>query len=83
MPLTLDLFQKSKKEQLYDWIKQRGRVRTSDVIKFGLSIYTNRGDRYARELATEGKIWRINPFVMQTVYPHTREEGWSVYEADR
>lgn len=80
-----DLFTKplSKKEQIYDFIRSKGRVRTSDVIKFGLSIYTNRGDRYARDLAEEGRIWRMRADFKLIVFGKTNEEAWSTYEADR
>jgi hypothetical protein len=81
-----DLFiKKSKKEQIYEFIKQRGRCRTSDIIKFGLAIYTNRGDRYARDLAEEipPRIWRLREDLKHIFYPNCREEVWSCYEADK
>ena len=75
MALVTDMF-KSKKEQIVDFIKQRHYARTSDVIKFGLSIYTNRGDRYARDLAEEGRIKRLDEWNKKMLFKDTREEIW-------
>ena len=70
-----DLFL-SKKEQILNFIRQHHWCRTSDVIKFGLSIYTNRGDRYARDLATEGRIRRLDDWNKQMQFGKTREDVW-------
>lgn len=79
--MQTDLFvkPKTKKEQIYDFIKQRGRVRTSELIKFGLSIYTNRGDRYGRDLMEEKKIGRLKQDLKDIFYGNTREEIWTIY----
>ena len=82
-----DLFleTKSKKDQVYEFIKQRGRARTSDIIRFGMSIYYNRADRSARDLASEGKIWRIADHIKLSIpeYANTKEDIWSVHEKDK
>jgi hypothetical protein len=49
---------RTKKEQILDFIKDRRWARTSDIIEFGTSIYYNRAERTARDLATEGFIRR-------------------------
>ena len=67
---------KTKKEQILNYIKQKQWARTSDVIKFGLSIFTNRGDRYARELAEEVKIKRMADEFKAIRFGRTREEVW-------
>ena len=75
MTLTADLYL-SKKDQVYEFIKQRKYARTSDVIRFGLSIYTTRGDRYARDLAKEGKIRRLDDWNKKMLFKDTREDIW-------
>ncbi|MFA5388891.1 MAG: hypothetical protein WC312_03955 [Candidatus Omnitrophota bacterium] len=78
-----DLFL-TKKEQVYQFIKQRGRCRTSEVAAFGVSIYhPDRACRDARELAREGRIWRMRKDLQEALYGNSREEFWSVREADR
>ena len=81
-----DLFveTKSKKEQIYDFIKSRGRARTSEVIKFSSSIFHNRGERDCRDLATENRIWRMADNVKQaSQYRDSKEEIWSIFRNDR
>jgi len=80
-----DLFITTKKDQIYHYIKSKGRVPTHEIIAYGLSIFTNRADRYARDLAEEGKIWRVQEQVKASIreFAKSREEVWSVYESDR
>jgi hypothetical protein len=80
-----DLFApaKSAKEQVFDFIKANGRRRTSEVIAFGTSIFCNKADRWARELASEGRIWRVKDMVKLVIAPGTREDFWSVLPADK
>lgn len=82
-----DLFAKpkTKKEQVYDFIAGKKRCRTSEVIAFGLSIYHTRAERDARDLADEGRIWRVKDSVKLSIeqYKDAKEEIWSVYPADR
>ncbi len=74
----------SKKDQVYEFIKRRGRARTSEVAAFGVSIYhPDRACRDARDLAQEGKIWRIRDDLKVIMYGKTKEDVWSVYEADK
>ena len=83
MPFQTDLLL-SKKEQVYQFIKRRGRTRTSEVAAFGVSIYhPDRACRDARDLAAEGKIWRIRKDLQDVLYPNTKEDVWSCYEADK
>jgi hypothetical protein len=74
---------KTKKERLYDFIKERGRVRTSDVIEWGTKNFFNRALRTAYELATEGKIWRMRQDLQRMVFGETHQRAWSVFESDR
>ena len=85
--LTQDLFL-SKKEQVYQFIKRRGRARTSEVAAFGVSIYhPDRACRDARDMAAENppKIWRIKESVKLSIqeYKNSKEEIWSIFEADK
>ena len=70
----------SKKEQILNFIRVRHYCRTSDVIKFGLSIYTTRGDRYARDLAREGRIRRMDEWNKKMLFKDIREEIWEWIE---
>jgi len=83
--VQLELFTepKTKKERLYDFIKERGRVRTSDVIEWGTKNYFNRALRTAYELATEGKIWRMREDIKFAAFGNIKQEAWSVIEGDR
>lgn len=85
--LTQDLFL-SKKEQVYQFIKQRGRARTSEVAVFGVSIYhPDRACRDARDMAAENppRIWRMREDIKQSIpkYKDSKEEIWSTYPSDR
>lgn len=78
-----DLFQKTsrdKKEQLLEFIQFRRRVKTSEVIRWGIDNYHNRADRDARDLAKEGKIRRMNPEVKERIYGHIKEDVWEMVE---
>lgn len=79
MTLQADLF-KSKKSLLYDWIKARGGyAKTSDIIyEWGRQNYTTRADRYARDLAAEGKLKRMPEQRKIRIYGNIREEAWEV-----
>lgn len=76
--MTEDLFNKNKtkKELVLDFIRQHKWVRTSEVIRYGLSIFTNRGDRYARDLSKEGRIRRMPEDLKNFRFNRTREEVW-------
>ena len=73
-----DLFQKTKKEQILDFIREKTWVRTSEIIAFGSRIFYNRAERTARDLATEGKIRRMPEHLKELRFPRTKEEVWEV-----
>ena len=75
MPFQTDLIL-TKREQILEFIKLRHYVRTSDLIKFGLSIYTNRGDRYGRDLAEEGRIRRLTDDEKIMRFGNIKEDVW-------
>jgi len=73
-----DMF-KSKKQLLYEWIKQRTYAKTSDIIyEWGKNNFTTRADRYARDLAQEGKIKRMDKAKKIRMFGNCREEIWEV-----
>lgn len=80
-----DLFTsvKPKKDQLLAFIRSRGRCRTSDVIRWGLDHGHTRAERDARDLAGEGKIWRVRDEIAMIVIGEAKEELWSVYPGDK
>ena len=49
-----DLF-RTKREQVFDFIKEKKWAKTSAVIEFGLKIYHTRADRDARDWAEEAR----------------------------
>lgn len=75
MTLQTDLF-RTKKDLIEDFIRQRHWVKTHEIIAYGLSIFTNRGDRYARDLAQEGKIRRMPDNKKQLRFGDLREDVW-------
>ena len=71
----------NKKQQVYDFIKQKGRVRTSEVAEFGVKIYhPDRACRDARDLAKEGKIGRLREDLKIKYYGSTKEDVWTIYK---
>jgi hypothetical protein len=83
--MQLSLFEpKSKKEMVYQFIKERGHARTSDVIKFGSAIYHNRAEKDARDLANikytnPPKLRRMTEFEKHSWYgPNIGEDVWVV-----
>ena len=70
---------KSKKELLYEYIRQKGYVKTSDVIyDWGKKNFTTRADRYARDLAEEGRIRRLHPDKKKFYFPGIKEDVWEI-----
>ena len=65
------------------YIRARGRCRTSDVIRWGLDNHHTRSERDARDLAAEGKIWRVRDEIALVIIGETKEEIWSVYLGDK
>ena len=75
----VDLFlKKSAKDCLYDFIKTRKYVKTSDILKWGVENYSNRADRNARLLASEGKIKRMDDQKKIMYFGNTKEEAWEI-----
>ena len=75
-----DLFaqEKTKKDQILDFIREKTWVRTSEIIAFGSRIYYNRAERTARDLATEGQIRRMPEELKKLRFKETREEIWEI-----
>ncbi len=72
-----DLFVKqSKKEQLLEWLYKKKWAKTSEVIQWGLDNYHTRAERDARDLATEGKISRMNEEDKNFHFNFTKEDVW-------
>jgi len=79
MALATDLF-KSKKQLLYDYIKQKGYAKTSEIIyDWGRQNFTTRADRYARDLAAEGKIRRMPEQKKIRLFGNIHEEVWELF----
>lgn len=63
--MTTDLFldKKSKREMLLDWIieylETHNWLRTSQIIAWGTKNFSNRADRDARQLCSEGRFRRM------------------------
>jgi len=76
--MVQDLFlePKSKKEQLFDYIKRQKWIKTSGVIKWGLENYHTRAERDARDLATEGRIKRMDDERKNFYFSYTKEDVW-------
>ena len=72
-----DLFV-SKKEQLYNWMKQKKYIKTSDVALWGTQNHCNRAMRNARILAEEGKIKRMDEWLKISIYGSTKGQAWVV-----
>ena len=74
-----DLFDKrSDKDRLYDFIKSRSPVKTSDVIAWGGRNHSNRAERNARLLATEGKIQRMDSCKKMRYFGSIGQDVWEV-----
>ena len=75
----------TKAELVLEFIKRRGRARTSEVAAFGVAIYhPDRACRDARDWAKKGKIGRMREDIKNTIpeYKNSKEEIWSIYPAD-
>ncbi len=78
MPQT-DLFM-SKKQLLYEYIKQKKYIKTHEVIAWGLDHFCNRAERYARELAQEGKIKRMPDSKKKFYFSGVKEDIWEIMD---
>ena len=83
--MLTDLYSKplTQKNQIYEFIKSRGRAKTHEVINFGSANRINDAKERARDLKKEGKIWRMRKDLKEMFYPGCKEEIWSIYPADR
>lgn len=74
-----DLFtHKTAKQKLYDFIRQKRYVRTSEIIRFALDNFSNRGDRNARQLAREGRIRRMPHNKKIRLFGNIAEDVWEI-----
>ncbi len=72
---------KSKKEQVFDFIRRRGRAKTSEVAEFGIKIFhPDRACRDARDLAQIGRIGRLRADLKYRFYGKIGEDIWTIYE---
>lgn len=75
-----DLFtpvtRRSKKQQLLEWIQENGQVKTHEVIAWGVAHYTNGAERYARQLAQEGKLRRLFDSEKLLQHGKIKEDVW-------
>lgn len=79
MTIQTDLFtHKSAKNRLYDFIKQRRYVRSSEVLKWGAENFCTVPGRRARELAQEGKIRRMPESKKRFYFGNTKEKVWEI-----
>jgi hypothetical protein len=70
----------TKKDRVIQNIMSRGRVRTSEVIRFGSQIFHNRALRDAQQACQDGIIYRMREDLKRGIYGETRED---VFTADR
>ena len=85
MPIQLELFTKplTQKEMIYEYIKSKGRCLSHELNAFALEHYINCPGTRVRELKKENKVWHVRADLMCCIYPYSKEEAWSIYEADR
>lgn len=75
--LKNELFEnKTKKEQLLDYIAQKHWVKTHEIIKWGLENYHVRAERTARELAQGNKIYRMPSQEKILRFGNIKEDIW-------
>jgi len=85
MPTQMVMFapKLSQKEQIYEYIKSKGRVLTHELIMFGAVNHINDAKERARQLKGEGRIWRIREDLMPIIYGYdVKELAWSIWPAD-
>lgn len=71
MPMLKEM---SKKDRVIQNIKSRGRVRTSEVIRFGSQIFHNRALRDAQQACQDGIIFRMREDLKKGIYGETKED---------
>lgn len=56
-----DLFDnRTAKEKLLDFMREKKWAKTSEILAWGLANYSNRADRNARQLAQDGCLRRMS-----------------------
>lgn len=66
-----------EKLAIADYIRNNGYVKTSELITWAsANRYTNRADRNARQLGSEGFIERISKEDKKRMYGDIREDVW-------
>lgn len=56
----MDNLKLTKRDMLLNWMLQKEIFRTSDVISWGQTFFSNRADRYKRDFVEEGLIIRLS-----------------------
>lgn len=72
----------TKKQRVLQHIQSRGRVRTSDIIRFGSMIFSNRALRDAQQLVEDGKIFRMRHDLKEKLYGEMREDIFTSSKED-
>jgi hypothetical protein len=78
-----DLFPLTQKEQIYEYIKSKGRVFSHELNQFCVEHCINNGGSRARELKADGLIWHVRADIKMCIKKDCREEMWSVYDSDK
>lgn len=80
-----DLFApvKTKREQLFDFIRDRRWVKTSDIARYGTENFSNRAMRDARQLCQENKIFRMREDLKRLRFSGTVEDVYTIYENEK
>lgn len=75
-----DLFQAkmTDKDRLWEWLKGQEFVKTSAIIAWGSRNFSNRADRNARQLASEGKLVRISDEEKAFRFQNCREDVYRI-----
>ena len=78
--MTQDLFDnRSAKQKLYEWLKQKKWAKTSEVCAWGVNNYSpDRASRNARQLAKELKIRRMPPEKQERLFGKSKEKIWEI-----
>lgn len=66
------------KENLKSFLSSKKYWRTSEIIKFGADNFSNRADRNARVLRSEGFLKRLSLEETKKIFGNTKEQGYEV-----
>lgn len=66
----------TKKQELMNWMRDRHRFATHEILEYGCRNFFNRADRTKRDLVTAGIVRKLNP-VEKSGYGYTCKD--SVY----